>query len=55
MFCLAGTHHSDLPAQVTRANPEEGVCWWCWVRGWTLVDPPQGRSNPWMVIEEGAA
>lgn len=25
---------------VERTGGDQGLCWWCWGRGWTLVDPP---------------
>lgn len=30
---------------VGRPQPGEGLCGWCWGRGWTLVDPPMALTE----------
>lgn len=36
---LAGT----LPAML-RSGVQQGLCWWCWGRGWSLVRPSRRLS-----------
>lgn len=38
ILCLVG-HSSSFVARVSRADPTEGLCWFCEATGWTLTQP----------------